>query len=369
MSREKYTIEDCIKLAKERGGECLSDKYVNMRINMLWKCSYGHEWPATFGSIKSNKTWCKICYHNSRRKYRLEDCQKAAQERGGKCLSEKYISSDISMEWECKNGHRWKTRFDNIINANHWCSKCQMHSIEYCQKVAQDQGGKCLSTTYINTSTPMTWECKDGHVWNNTFGNVLHQNNWCKVCAGLEKHTLEKCQKVAMKRNGECLSETYVNLSEEMLWRCEYGHVWKATFREINCNYSWCPDCSESCGEQMIRRVLNSLNITFESQKKFNDLKVKDKLSYDFYVEINDIKICIEYDGMQHYKPISLFGGEPQFARQRIHDELKTNYCISNNINLIRIKYNSKNQEEILSEKINSVIYGNQILDRIVIES
>ncbi len=361
-----YTIEDCIKAAQGKGGECLSDEYINMKTKMLWKCSRGHEWSTTFTSIKHGETWCKECYHISRKKYTIEDCINLAKEKGGKCLSETFTNVSTSMEWECKNGHRWMTRFDNIINANHWCYRCQMHSIEYCQKVAQYRGGKCLSTNYINALTPMTWECENGHVWNNSFGNILHQNNWCRTCAGLDKHTLETCQEVANERNGECLSQTYVNFSEKMIWRCEYKHVWEASFRAIKCSYSWCPCCAESHGERMIRRALQSLNIMFLSQKKFDDLKDKNKLSYDFYIEINDIKICIEYDGIQHFKPVGIFGGEPTFIKQKKHDEIKTNYCISNNMNLIRIKYNSKNQEEILLEKINSILSGNNILDKII---
>ena len=63
--------------------------------------------------------------------------------------------------------------------------------------------------------SPMIWKCKDGHTWTNSFGNILHQKNWCKTCAGLEKHTLEKCQAVAKDRGGECLSTTYANISEK----------------------------------------------------------------------------------------------------------------------------------------------------------
>ena len=35
MFTTKYTIEDMKKLAKERGGECLSDEYINMKTNLM----------------------------------------------------------------------------------------------------------------------------------------------------------------------------------------------------------------------------------------------------------------------------------------------------------------------------------------------
>jgi len=106
------------------------------------------------------------------------------------------------------------------------------------------------------------------------------------------------------------------------------------------------------------------INIIFESQKKFDDLKDITNLSYDFYIEINNKKICIEYDGKQHYNPVALFGGESVFIKQKKHDEMKTKYCVSNNMNLIRIKYNSKNKEEMLLEKIELIMNGDNIVDK-----
>ena len=47
--------------------------------------------------------------------------------------------------------------------------------------------------------------------------------------------------------------------------------------------HGW-PLCNQSHGEKCIRNYLDKLNILYESQKKFNDLKDKALLSYDFYL-------------------------------------------------------------------------------------
>jgi hypothetical protein len=48
------------QIAQERGGSCLSDKYVNNNTKLNWQCAEGHEWSAVPSSIK-NGTWCRKC--------------------------------------------------------------------------------------------------------------------------------------------------------------------------------------------------------------------------------------------------------------------------------------------------------------------
>ena len=60
-----------------------------------------------------------------------------------------------------------------------------------------------------------------------------------------------------------------------------------------------CPICSESKGERSIRIILKNLNIKFESEKKFCDLRHKYCLFFDFYLP--DYNACIEFDGEQHF--------------------------------------------------------------------
>ena len=60
--------------------------------------------------------------------------------------------------------------------------------------------------------------------------------------------------------------------------------------------------------------------------------------------------MCIEFDGQQHFKTNNYFKHEPLEKRQG-RDKIKTDYCIKNKINLLRIKYN-----ENIIEKLNSIL-------------
>lgn len=90
--------------------------------------------------------------------------------------------------------------------------------------------------------------------------------------------------------------------------------------------------------------------IDYESQKRFDDLRGYDegKLSYDFSVIKNgQLYALIECQGQQHYKPVDMFGGEEQFAKQQLHDEEKRNYAEQLGVKLIEIPYTVVKYEEV----------------------
>ena len=66
-------------------------------------------------------------------------------------------------------------------------------------------------------------------------------------------------------------------------------------------------------------------------------LNSKQKLRFDFYIK--ELNVCIEFQGIQHYKPINYFGGESRYNSQVKKDNIKVNFCNENNIKLIRIPY------------------------------
>ena len=100
---------------------------------------------------------------------------------------------------------------------------------------------------------------------------------------------------------------------------------------------SGCPICNESIGEKKIYNYLNKNNIYCIKQKRFNDCKDIYTLPFDFYIP--SYNLCIEFDGSQHYMPIDVWGGIAAFKQIQKRDLIKTNYCKTNKINLLRIKY------------------------------
>ena len=56
----------------------------------------------------------------------IEDMRKAAEFRGGKCLSPAMTKGDLStpLDWECQFGHRFKASPTLVLLGGHWCPEC-----------------------------------------------------------------------------------------------------------------------------------------------------------------------------------------------------------------------------------------------------
>jgi very-short-patch-repair endonuclease/predicted heme/steroid binding protein len=99
-----------------------------------------------------------------------------------------------------------------------------------------------------------------------------------------------------------------------------------------------CPSCCESKGEKKIAKYLKQHNIEFLRQYKFDGcVGIRYKLPFDFYIP--SMRTAIEFDGIQHFQPVTYFGGVESFERLKINDKIKEDYCEENYINLIRIRY------------------------------
>ena len=81
----RLSIEEMREIAEQRGGQCLSTKYVNANTALKWRCSEGHEWEAKPAYVKGG-TWCPAC--SGRQKLSLEALKNEAIQRGGRLLSD-----------------------------------------------------------------------------------------------------------------------------------------------------------------------------------------------------------------------------------------------------------------------------------------
>jgi hypothetical protein len=107
-----------------------------------------------------------------------------------------------------------------------------------------------------------------------------------------------------------------------------------------------------SYGEKKIYDFLIKNNIEFKYDKNIKGCNYKCQLRFDF--QILNRNICIEFDGEQHFKPKKYYGGEKEFAKVKKRDQIKNLFCEVNNIKLIRLPYNLKDNEinEILNKEL-----------------
>lgn len=98
-----------------------------------------------------------------------------------------------------------------------------------------------------------------------------------------------------------------------------------------------------SRGEIKIEEILQMNGLNFQEEYEFDGLTSPNgrPLRFDFAVFDDDgnLDFLIEYQGKQHYQPVSKFGGARGLYQQQFNDNLKRRFCLQNNIKLIEIPY------------------------------
>lgn len=148
--------------------------------------------------------------------------------------------------------------------------------------------------------------------------------------------------------------------TNNVICKCSCGNLFTTNLDAIKQGQYRCRYCAKSISriENKTMEWLKENKIDFVFQYKFNNCIAKRPLPFDFYLP--KLKICIECDGDQHYRPAT-FGGYrtdthiQRFEEQKKHDSIKNSFCEKEKIKLIRIpwiKFKSNKYKEILKNEI-----------------
>jgi Zn finger protein HypA/HybF involved in hydrogenase expression len=190
---------------------------------------------------------------------------------------------------------------------------------------------------YVNAKTKIKIICPEHGVFEQlSYAHLYGQG--CPKCIGLNK-TTDTFVKDAKMEHGDKYdySKTvYKDSKSKIEIVCEKHGVFTQT-PNMHLRGNGCPICKESKGEKKIREYLIKNGVKFKQQHTFPNCKNIQVLQFDFYLP--DYNTCIEFDGIQHYKPVNRFGGEKSFLLTKQNDSIKNKFCLVNKINLKRIPY------------------------------
>lgn len=105
--------------------------------------------------------------------------------------------------------------------------------------------------------------------------------------------------------------------------------------------------------ETILYYIVKKLFPEYEIKRHYRP-KILEGLELDIYVE--DINLGIEYQGIQHYKPIKHWGGEESLKKLKARDKKKRKLCDKNNINLLYFEYTDDLNEDFVKDKIKSIL-------------
>ena len=236
---------------------------------------------------------------------------------------------------------------DNHLSKKHGCPKCSnnvnLTTEEFIKKSLRTHGDKYNYSLveYVNSINKVKIICPVHGMFEQKAFNHMRGDK-CPSCTKNKRLTKDEFIQKSSRMHGDKYDYSlveYVNNTKKVIIKCEkHGIFNQAPNNHINGN--GCPHCKESKGERKINEILTNNNVKFIRQYKFKDCKYKQPLLFDFY--LSDYNICIEYNGRQHYEPVSYFGGEDGFVEIKLRDKIKMEYCNKNNIPLIIFKYDEK---------------------------
>lgn len=149
---------------------------------------------------------------------------------------------------------------------------------------------------------------------------------------------------------------TYTKAHNPMEMMCaKHGAFWQTPSKHLTGEQ--CPKCYYSKLEEEIEQLLKSNNIKYIWQYKNIWLGIQ---SLDFYLP--DYNIAIECQGLQHFKPVKLYGGDKGFVHRKQLDEIKRAKCCKKGVKLLyysnlHIVYPYKVYED-KNELLNEILKG-----------
>jgi len=260
------------------------------------------------------------------------------------CGSITYQTTNNLLNKDCKNCHtkkQTKTHEQFIIDITNY----------YGDRIT-------IKNKYETAVTKLNVLCnKCGHEWSVRAGHLSGKNRVeCPNCVA------KRLGKIKRKTHNDFVTEIqnkykdkytilgeYVKSTEKIEIKCNIcSCVWKTKPNNL-LNGCGCPMCRKSKGEEKVNNKLIKMNIKFIEQKIFDNCKNILPLPFDFYLPEHNL--CIEYDGLQHFKPIEFWGGEKSFKIRKENDSIKNDFCIKNNIKLLRIPYTKLSKIDEIIEK------------------
>jgi hypothetical protein len=288
--------------------------------------------------------------------------------------SVRYINATTKVTIKCKEHKRPFDKFpNNHILAKQGCPKCSLlkEKEQFIIDAKRVHGDKYdySNVIYKGSGVLVNIDCPKPEHGNfkQRPNNHVSSKQGCPKCAKdalSAKYTIEDFIRDAQKVHGNAYDYSnvnYVNMETKIKIKCERNHTFTTTPHSHIGHSSGCPSCFRetglSKGEQYITKSLDKTNIYYECQYPLFIKGKKNPKRFDFYLE--KIGIFIEFNGIQHYKPVRYFGGVPKFMNTILSDGYKIRHA-RNTKNIILIFTNVKQWDEIkdtiinISENINS---------------
>jgi hypothetical protein len=383
---KKYWCKECAKekskidpkiVEKEiikRDGTLLKDEMINGVRFVTIKCNKdGNVWTTRLSSIRNgSKTWCRVCSELGMiRTVSPKIVEETIKNKGFILKSSPNINFWDEVDLHCpKHQHNWTTQFGHLEREGSNCKYCGSDAHDLNELISFLTANKVTFIERIpgkNNVQNIRVRCEThNHIWKSNAADLLKCDRWCYDCKWEERKTSYEIIKAIVEGNqGTLLTENCVGSLTKIQVKCENNHEFPTYYDNINQGY-WCPLCPNKSQTQLAK-VLQEIfpnNPQKYNFRGFDWLKDKRKLEIDIW--LSDLKLAIEYDGEQHFRPVKFAKSITDSEAMESFKELKSRDAIKNTLiakhpeaisHFIRIPYT----EPITTENITRILKENKI--------
>lgn len=326
----------------------------------------------------SNDRWCPYCANPPKKLCDKYDCNACYQKSFASHLKSEYWSKDNQKKprevfkhdnkkykFDCDTCiHSFESVLSSISNGS-WCpyccyppkKMCDEHNCKHCfeqsfashQKAVywSDENDKKPREIFRSSGDKYKFDCIECKHSFEIKLDSINKECWCQYCANKVLCDKDECDTCYQKSfashpkavywshiNTQSPRETFKSSDSKYSFDCkECETVFQATLSSIS-RGRWCPNCKHKT-ERKLYEYLLSQNIQTTRQAKFDWCKNEDTgkhLPFDFVIE--DKRIIIEVDGLQHFEQVSNWQS-PEETQSR--DLLKMKLAQENGYTIIRI--------------------------------
>jgi uncharacterized CHY-type Zn-finger protein len=353
MAEKRFTqTKEEFPLLVKRNGHTLLSIYKTTHEKVLIDFQCGHEpheiAPAHYKNGKGCPKCAGIISSERQSRQAREEFPSLVSSKGHTLLTPygQHAHEKVLIDFHCGHDPHWITpaHYNNAAG----CPRCSPNSEQSKEDLISliAVNGHRLLTDYEGNKTKVLIDFRCGHEPNWITPENYKQGQGCPKCGGRDHELAKEKFTELVASNGHCLLSPYgQNNVEKVLidFNCGHSPHWIAPN-----NYQrgkGCPKCSESKGEQIIRKWLEVKGIAYETQYIFPG----DSKRYDFMLT-SELTI-VEVHGIQHYEEVNIFKNRT-LAEEQENDQNKQKFAESLGYNYIVVDYRESNPELALERFI-----------------
>jgi hypothetical protein len=365
-----------------------SEVTIGTNKKIWWICINGHEWEAKLADRVQRGFGCKACTKLNKVDYTpgdwiigntnlLQEWNYKKNEDIGNPEDFK-SNSNKKVWWKCDKGpdHEWEASLRKRALSNTGCPCCKGKKISVTNSLISNYPDIAkqfhreknkdidINNIFMNSNKKVWWKCDKGpdHEWETKVYARTYRNRHCPFCSGHNFSTTNNLLIVApqiakqfdLEKNFPKTPSDFASGSNTTVWwKCDNQdhRGWKAPIAARMRQAIGCYICNQEkrfASESRLFDIVKELFPNYIIERAIRP-DFLEGLEIDIYVP--QLKLAIEYQGIQHYEVVEFWGGEEALKKRKANDTKKRKLLKLNNIVLLEWKYTIEiNKKRVLSE-------------------